>query len=94
MKVTICMGARCTLMGANAIYDAVEYLQDHLCGPESELCSAENLEIEFAHCLNYCKIHNNEASPVVIVDGKVFTNAKTEVIMEYILDTAFEDKFN
>ncbi len=36
MKVTICMGARCTLMGANAIYDAVEYLQDHLCGPESE----------------------------------------------------------
>lgn len=78
MKVTICMGARCTLMGANAIYDAVEYLQDHLCGPESELCSAENLEVEFAHCLNYCKIHNNEASPVVIVDDEIMLKATAQ----------------
>lgn len=32
-------------------------------------------------------------APVVLVDEKVFTNAKTEVIMEYILDKAFEEKF-
>ena len=37
------------------------------------------------------KIKKN--SPVVIVDGKIFTNAKTQVIMEYILDKAFEENF-
>lgn len=85
MKVTICMGARCTLMGANAILDAVEYLQDNLCGPDSELCSAENLEVEFANCLNYCKIHNNEASPVVIVDDEIMLKATAQEVSEKIM---------
>ena len=44
-------------------------------------------------CNNECK-KNKKNAPVVLVNGKVFTNAKTEVIMEYILDTAFEEKFN
>lgn len=86
MKVTICMGSRCTLMGANAILDAVEYLQNNLCGPDSELCSAENLEVEFANCLNYCKMHNNESSPVVIVDDEIMLKATAQEVSEKIMD--------
>lgn len=44
MKVTVCMGSRCTMMGANQIYDQLEYIANELCGPESELCSSKNLE--------------------------------------------------
>ena len=87
MKVTICMGSRCTLMGANAILDAVEYLKESLCGPDSELCSAENLEIEFAHCLNYCKKSEvNDASPVVIIDDEIMFKATAQEVSEKIVN--------
>ncbi|MET3618301.1 NADH:ubiquinone oxidoreductase subunit E [Peptoniphilus olsenii] len=93
MKVTICMGARCTLMGANAIYDAVEYLQEQLCGPDSELCSAENLEVDFAHCMNYCKNHEiNQASPVVIVDDEIMFKATAQEVSEKIINKLRIDK--
>ena len=44
------------------------------------------LEIEFAHCLNYCKIHNNEASPVVIVDDEIMLKATAQEVSAKIID--------
>lgn len=96
MKIEVCAGARCTMLGSDIIYnrlsDFVEEFNDSLYKGDLDIQNIE-LEIEMITCNNECK-KNKKNAPVVIVDGKVFTNAKTEVIMEYILDTAFEDKFN
>lgn len=96
MKIEVCAGARCTMLGSDIIYnrlsDFVEEFNDRLYKDDLDIQNIE-LEIEMITCNNECK-KNKKNAPVVIVDGKVFTNAKTEVIMEYILDTAFEDKFN
>lgn len=87
MKVTICMGARCTLMGANAIYDAVEFLKENVCGPDSDLCSAEGLEVELANCLNYCKKDiNNHVAPVVLVDDEIIFRATAQEVSERIIN--------
>lgn len=89
MKVTICMGSRCTLMGANSIYDAVELLKDDICGPESTFCSAENLEIELGQCLNpdYCNPENeNSNAPVVVIDDEIIFRATPQEVSEKIIN--------
>lgn len=95
MKIEVCAGARCTMLGSDIIYnrlsDFVEEFNDRLYKGDLEIQETE-LEIEMVTCNEECK-KNKKNAPVVIVDGKVFTNAKTQVIMEYILDKAFENNF-
>ncbi|MDU1315606.1 (2Fe-2S) ferredoxin domain-containing protein [Anaerococcus hydrogenalis] len=95
MKIEVCAGARCTMLGSDIIYnrlsDFVEEFNDRLYKGDLETQETE-LEIEMVTCNDECK-KNKKNAPVVIVDGKVFTNAKTQVIMEYILDKAFENNF-
>ena len=95
MKIEVCAGARCTMLGSDIIFnrlsDFVEEFNDRLYKGDLEIQDIE-LEIEMITCNNECK-KNKKNAPVVIVDGKVFTNAKTQVIMEYILDKAFENNF-
>ncbi|MBP2025986.1 NAD(P)H-dependent oxidoreductase subunit E [Peptoniphilus stercorisuis] len=87
MKVTICMGSKCTLMGANSIYDAVELIRESICGPESELCSAENLEIELSHCLDYCKNkESGQVAPVVLIDDEIIFKATAQEVSEKIIN--------
>ena len=95
MKIEVCAGARCTMLGSDIIFnrlsDFVEEFNDRLYKEDLEIQETE-LEIEMVTCNDKCK-KNKKNAPVVIVDGKVFTNAKTQVIMEYILDKAFENNF-
>ena len=95
MKIEVCEGERCTMLGSDIIYnrlsDFVEEFNDRLYKGDLEIQETE-LEIEMVTCNDECK-KNKKNAPVVIVDGKVFTNAKTQVIMEYILDKAFENNF-
>lgn len=87
MKVTICMGSACTLMGANSIYDAVELINEQICGPESELCSAENLDIELANCMGYCKNKEGEqVAPVVVVDDEIIYKATAQEVSAKIIE--------
>ncbi|WBW50439.1 (2Fe-2S) ferredoxin domain-containing protein [Peptoniphilus equinus] len=89
MKVTICMGSRCTLLGANAIYDAVELLQDDICGPESDYCSADNLEIELSQCLNteYCNSEDQaHRAPVVVIDDEIIFRATPQEVSAKIIE--------
>lgn len=95
MKIEVCAGARCTMLGSDIIFnrlsDFVEEFNDRLYKGELDVQDIE-LEIEMITCNDECK-KNKKNAPIVIVNGKVFTNAKTEVIMEYILDKAFENNF-
>lgn len=87
MKVTICMGSACTLMGANSIYDAVELIREQICGPESELCSAENLDIELSHCLGYCKnAEEGQVAPVVMIDDEIIYRATAQEVSAKIIN--------
>lgn len=96
MKIQVCAGARCTMLGSDIIYNRLsDFVEEFNEKMESEYLDIEksNIEISMIPCNDLCK-KDKKNSPVVIVDDKIFTNAKTEVIMEYILDTAFEEKFN
>src|SRR5699024_6631689 len=93
MKVKICLGARCTMLGADVILDSIEDIKENITKYKSkEEVKVEDIDIEIVNCFGYCK-KDKKLSPVVEVDDKVFTNAKSEILMEYILDRAFEKNF-
>lgn len=85
MKVKICMGARCTMMGANAIYDAVENIKEWT-GEEYPLDSLENLEVELVNCLDYCKKESTAVAPVVVIDEDVIFRATAQEVSEMIIN--------
>ncbi|MDU5504223.1 MAG: (2Fe-2S) ferredoxin domain-containing protein [Anaerococcus vaginalis] len=95
MKIKVCAGARCTMLGSDIIYnrlsDFVKEFNNKVYKGDLDIQDIK-LEIEMITCNDECK-KNKKNAPVVLVDEKVFTNAKTEVIMEYILDKTFEEKF-
>lgn len=96
MKIQVCAGARCTMLGSDIIFNRLSEFVDEFNQKieEGNLEMGDSkLEISMITCNDECK-KNKKNAPVVLVDDKVFTNAKTEVIMEYILDTAFEANFN
>ena len=96
MKVKVCAGARCTMLGSDIIFnrlsDFVEDFNNHVYN-QKIIEDDITLEIEMVNCLDYCK-ENKKCAPIVEVDDKVFCKAKTQEIMEYILDKAFEKNFN
>lgn len=88
MKVVVCVGTNCTMMGADSIITSLENLKDTLLQKEGT-DPAFALEIEMARCLGECK-KKNAVSPVVIVDGEMYRNASREQIMSVVLDAAYE----
>lgn len=85
MKVTVCMGSRCTLMGANAIYDQLEYIIDDLCGPDSEICDSEGIEVNCSKCLDLCKRSDTNLAPIVIIDDEIIYNATPQLVGEKVM---------
>ncbi|WMM23980.1 NAD(P)H-dependent oxidoreductase subunit E [Tissierella sp. MB52-C2] len=74
VKVKICMGTHCTMMGNLNLEENLERLQ---------LEYPDQIEIEAVKCLKYCE--NNKA-PVVELNGKIITNASAEIVMSEILE--------
>lgn len=81
MKVTVCVGSRCTMMGSSGMLDALELLQKNYF-EEGEL------EIVPQNCLNVCKEKGIEYTPVVSIDGELITSAKPQEVCEIILKRA------
>lgn len=75
VKVKICMGTHCTMMGNLNLQESLEDLQ---------LEYPEQIEIEAIKCLKFCK--DNKA-PVVELNGKIITNASVEKIISEIIET-------
>lgn len=94
MKVKICLGARCTMYGADMILDRIEDIKEDLERYKNKGdVIVEDIEIEVVNCFGYCK-KDKKLSPVIEIDDKLFTAARSEVVMEYILDKAFEKNFD
>ena len=77
MKVTICMGSRCVMMGSMMIYDQIESLHESI--PELDL------EIDTVTCMQMCK-ENEHNCPFVLLDGKLVEKATSQGVMERIMD--------
>lgn len=77
MKLTICMGSRCVMMGSMTIYDQVESLYETI--PELDL------EIETVTCMQQCK-ENEQNSPFVLLDGELLEKATSQGVMERIME--------
>ncbi|TJX67674.1 (2Fe-2S) ferredoxin domain-containing protein [Soehngenia saccharolytica] len=85
MKVKVCMGSNCTLLGAMSLLDQIESLREIIDENEKEYRD-EELEIESIKCLGYCKDTDADIAPVVIVDDDVIFNATGQIVMEKIMD--------
>lgn len=83
MKVKVCVGASCTMMGSSAIVDAIESLSE-LADKGYVKWDSSELEVEMVNCLEYCK-GEEEVSPVVIIDDQVITKAEPHEVTEKIL---------
>ncbi|MDO5712964.1 MAG: (2Fe-2S) ferredoxin domain-containing protein [Tissierellia bacterium] len=84
MKVQLCMGAKCTMMGANSIYDALDNLKE-FCGEDYPLDHLNDLEVELVNCLDYCKKEEGDVSPVVVIDGEVIYRATAQEVSDRVI---------
>lgn len=84
MKVKVCMGSNCTLLGAMNLLDQIESLRELI--EENKEYKNEELEIESIKCLGYCKETDEDIAPVVIVDEDVIFKATGQIVMEKIMD--------
>ncbi|TJX13290.1 (2Fe-2S) ferredoxin domain-containing protein [Tissierella creatinini] len=84
MRVKICMGSNCTLLGAMSLLDQIEGLKE-VFDEDNERYNDEELEIEAVSCMNYCKKTDATIAPVVAIDDEVIFNATGQIVMEKIM---------
>lgn len=85
MKVKVCVGSNCTLLGAMNILDQIEDLKD-IISEEPESYQDVALDVEAVKCLGFCKGTEEDIAPVVVIDDEAIFNATSQVVMEKILD--------
>lgn len=88
MKIKVCVGSHCTMMGADGIIDSLENIKETIL-TRPEVNPNFTLEVEVVRCIGECK-KKKHVAPVVIVDGVVYHNASREEIMSIVLDEAFD----
>ncbi|MCT4584910.1 MAG: NAD(P)H-dependent oxidoreductase subunit E [Peptostreptococcaceae bacterium] len=82
IDIKICVGSRCTMMGAMNILDSVETLK----GENPDF----NINISTIKCLKDCKNKEKNLAPVVIINGEKVCNATSATIMERMMDVMRE----
>lgn len=84
MKVKVCVGSNCTLLGSMSILDQIDDLKD-IISEDSDNYSDEELEVEVIKCLGFCKETDEKVAPVVVIDGEPMFNATSQTVMEKIV---------
>ncbi|WP_312699939.1 NAD(P)H-dependent oxidoreductase subunit E [Sedimentibacter sp.] len=85
MKVKVCVGSNCTLLGAMSILDQIDDLKD-IISEDFDNYSDEELEVEAISCLGFCKNTDEKVAPVVVIDGETMCNATSQTVMEKIVN--------
>lgn len=86
MKVKVCMGSNCTLLGSMNILDQIEDLKEIIAEDLDNTYNDEEIEIESIKCLGYCKGTDERVSPVVVVDDEEIFKATGQIVMEKIIN--------
>ncbi|OJF76444.1 MAG: hypothetical protein BKP49_07035 [Treponema sp. CETP13] len=77
IKVSICTGTACYVMGASELLLLEEKLPTDL---------KDKVEIEGVMCLGKCKNASNGKSPFVLVDKELVSDATIETVIEKIYE--------
>ncbi len=75
IKVSICTGTTCFVMGASEILLLEEELPMEL---------RDKVEIEGVTCLELCKNGSKTKAPYVLVDGEIVAEATLQVVIDKI----------
>lgn len=75
VKVTMCTGTTCFVMGASEFLLLREQLPPEL---------RDAVEIEGTHCLDLCKNRNYGAAPYVDIDGEIIGAADVHTLLDII----------
>ena len=84
MKVKVCVGSNCTLLGAMSILDQLDDLKD-IINEDIDSYNAEELEVEVVKCIGFCKDTDEKIAPVVVIDDEPMFNATSQTVMEKII---------
>lgn len=85
MKVKVCVGSSCTLLGSMGILDQIDDLKD-IISEDADNYKDEELEVEAIKCLGFCKETVEKVAPVVVIDDEVMFNATSQTVMEKIVN--------
>lgn len=85
MKIKVCVGSSCTLLGSMGILDQIEDLKE-IISEDADNYSDEELEVEAIKCLGYCKETEEKVAPVVVIDDEPMFNATSQTVMEKIVN--------
>jgi NADH:ubiquinone oxidoreductase subunit E len=77
IKVQICTGTTCFVMGASEIMLLEEELPANL---------REKVEIEGITCMNECKNADHGKAPFVKINGEVMSSASTVAVIDRIIE--------
>ncbi|MFN2341410.1 MAG: NAD(P)H-dependent oxidoreductase subunit E [Halanaerobium sp.] len=75
VKVEICAGSHCSLVGGLNILETVEELQEEY---------PDQIEIQRVECMDKCFDMKN--APVVKVDDELITGAQTQVVISKVME--------
>ncbi len=86
MKIKVCVGSNCTLLGSMSILDQIEDLKD-IIKDDPDNYSDEELDVEAVKCLDICKNTDKTVAPIVVIDDdEVILNATGQIVMEKIIN--------
>lgn len=85
MKIKVCVGSSCTLLGSMGILDQIDDLKD-IISEDADNYYDEELEVEAIKCLGYCKETQEKVAPVVVIDGDIMFKATSQAVMEKIVN--------
>lgn len=85
MKVKVCVGSNCTLLGSMGILDQLDDLKE-IISEDAASYKNEEIEVEVIKCLGYCKETNEKVAPVVVIDDEPMFNATSQTVMEKIVN--------
>ncbi len=75
VKVEICVGSHCSLVGALNILDTLEELQEEY---------PEQIQIERVECMDRCE--DIKKAPIVKVDDELITSAQNQMVISKIME--------
>lgn len=76
VKVKVCVGSHCSLVGALSIVDSLEELQEEY---------PDQIELKKVKCMDVCK-ESIKNSPVVQIDDEVISSAQNQVVLSKVME--------
>lgn len=76
IRITVCGGTACHLMGGSELQLLLEHLPERL---------RARVVVEGTPCLNHCRNHPGERAPFVQIEDEVVSNATLPEVLERLL---------